>query len=129
MALEPFFQNMMKVTVRLHAPAGTASAYGDDPVASTYTAVPAYVREHQRVDYDSETEQAVGSGTCWLSQIVSGLNDRWTIEIPDLATGTGWRQCAVQDVDTAYDEFGQPYYQAVKYAERRKGARAGGTVF
>ena len=129
MAVESFFAELMQVKVRLHAPAGPPDLYGDDPVSSSYTEVLSYLRQHQRVDYDAETEQAVGSGTCWLTAPVVGLNDRWTIEIPDLATGTGWRECAVQDVDTTYDENGLPYYQAIKYAERRKGARAGGTVF
>lgn len=119
---------MMQTDVRLYAPAAPVNEYGESPVGTTYITVKSYLRVHQRVDYDAETEDQIDSGTCWLAEVVPGLSDEWVIEVPDFRS-SGWRKCAIEAVDAAYDETGTAYYQAVKFAERRKGARAGGTVF
>jgi hypothetical protein len=127
MAIDPQLAAMMTQRAYAYAPAGV-DAYGHTSFSPTPLELPCHIRGRIQELVDKNGEAVVSTGNAILTDVYPGLNEQWSLLIPDpsVATGTtpGQRRVNIIAVITRYDEVGESH-QVIYYGERGSNSGSG----
>lgn len=118
--VEPEFLAVMASTIRVYR-AATPDVYGKTTTAATPTCeVPAYYEDQGKTYTTPSGETRQTTGKAYLGYVVPWLSTADRIDVPDLASATGWKTTVPTAVDAVYGPAGV-HHQEIVFGPRDQG--------
>lgn len=118
--VEPEFLEVMAATVRIYR-AAAPDVYGKTGTAGTITCeVPAYYDDRGKTYTTPTGETKQITGRAYLGYIVPWLTTADRIDVPDLASATGWKTTVTTAVDAVQGPEGV-HHQEITFGARDQG--------
>lgn len=117
--VEPEFLEVMASTVRIYR-TGTPDVYGKNTPSTTVVEVPAHYDDQGKTYTTPAGETRETTGKAYLGWVVPWLSTADRIDVPDLASATGWKTTIPTSVDAVYGPAGV-HHQEITFGPRAQG--------